>query len=326
VGRLHLGRLESFVAVVEHGTVTAAAAALHIAQPALSRQLRALEAELGVRLLDKQGIRLTLTPAGRAVVPLARRLLALARDTEQAVRDLAVGRVERLLVAATPVTIRTVVAPFVATLLSDDPVLLTVAGSHFTIYDRLRQDADLVISPTVPHPDLVRFDLALAPVRAYVLPEHPLAAGPGRVRASVLAGYPLAMASRAAVSRTAVDDALSRAGVSYRELLECEDGPTVQALAGAGRVAAVTTEPPDAGVPGWQRLVAVDVTDEHDMPIGVRLHAAWMPEHHAAETIRGLAERLRAFTSERLSSSRSWSLGDQHLGIDQDVQQRQPPL
>jgi DNA-binding transcriptional LysR family regulator len=293
--------LESFVAVVEHGTVTAAAEALHIAQPALSRQLRTLESELGVRLWDKQGIRLALTPAGRAVVPLAQRLLALARDTERAARDLAVGRVDRLLVAATPVTIRTVVAPFVASLRPDDPVLLTVAGSHFTIYDRLRLDADLVISPTVPHPDLVRFDLALAPVRAYVLADHPLAGGMRRVRVSALAEHPLAMASRAAVSRTVVDEALSRAGVGYRQLLECEDGATVQALAGAGRVAAVTTEPPDPGIPGWQRLVAVDVTDEQDVPIGVRLHAAWMPEHHAAETIRGLAQRLRVATAERLA-------------------------
>lgn len=300
MGRLHLGRLETFVAVVEHGTVTAAAAALHIAQPALSRQLRALEAELGVRLLDREGVRLALTPAGRAVLPLARRLLGLARDTEHAVRDLAVGRVARLVVAATPVTIRTVVAPFVATLEPDDPVLLTVAGSHFTIYDRLREDADLVISPTVPHPDLVRVDLAAAPVRAFVLPGHPLAAA-RRVRASALAGYPVATASRAAVSRTALDDALSRAGVGYSELLECEDGLTVQALAGTGRAVGVGTEPPNPGIPGWQRIVAVDVTDERDEAIVVRLHAAWTPEHHAAATIRGLVDRLRRFTVHRLA-------------------------
>ena len=199
-------------------------------------------------------------------------------------------------------SIRTVVAPFVATLGPDDPTLLTVAGSHFGIYQRLRQDADLVISPTVPDPELVRFDLALAPVRAFVRPEHPLAAGPPAVPVGVLAQHTLAMPSRAAVSRTTVDDALSRAGVGYRELLECEDGPTLQALAATGRAVAVTTEPPNPGIPGWERLVAVDVTDEHGAPIAVRLHAAWMPEHHAAETIRGLAGRLRAFAAHRLAA------------------------
>jgi hypothetical protein len=58
--------------------------------------------------------------------------------------ELAAGRVERLRVAATPATIRTVLAPFIATLRPDEPVLLSVAAAHFVIYERLHQDADLV--------------------------------------------------------------------------------------------------------------------------------------------------------------------------------------
>lgn len=54
-------------------------------------------------------------------------------------------------VAATRATIRTVLAPFIATLRPDEPVLLSVAAAHFVIYERLHQDADLVVSPTAPH-------------------------------------------------------------------------------------------------------------------------------------------------------------------------------
>ncbi len=304
MGQLHLRRLEYFVAVVERGTVTAAATALHIAQPALSRQLKILESELNLKLLDKSGIRLVLTPAGRAFVPSARRLIALARDTEVAAGDLAAGRVERLRVAATPATIRTILAPFIATLRPEEPVLLSVAATHFAIYERLHQDADLVVSPTAPRPDLERFDIGRAPVRAFVGAQHPLASGPRTLRCGALAEHVIAMASRDAVSRTAIDEALSRAGIGYREVLECEDGPTVHALACAGRAVAVTTELPNSAIPGWDRLVAIDVTDEQDLPIAVRLHAAWMPHHHAVPTIRGIAERLRSFAGPRLDRSR----------------------
>ena len=62
--------------------------------------------------------------------------------------ELAAGRVERLRVAATRATIRTVLAPFIATLRPDEPVLLSVAAAHFVIYERLHQDADLVVAPT----------------------------------------------------------------------------------------------------------------------------------------------------------------------------------
>jgi hypothetical protein len=90
--------------------------------------------------------------------------------------------------------------------------------------------------------------------------------------------------------------ALSRAGIGYREVLECEDGPTVHAPACAGRAVAVTTELPNSAFPGGDRLVAIDITDEQDVPIAVRLHAAWMPHHYAAPTIHRIAEHLRCFT------------------------------
>jgi LysR family transcriptional regulator, benzoate and cis,cis-muconate-responsive activator of ben and cat genes len=61
---MELRHLRYFLAVIEHGTVTAAASQLHIAQPAISRQLQALERELGVALFTRRGPRLVLTHAG----------------------------------------------------------------------------------------------------------------------------------------------------------------------------------------------------------------------------------------------------------------------
>src|SRR3954447_10680065 len=64
-----LQQLTYFLAAAEHGSFSAAADALHMAQPSLSEQIRRLEAELGVPLFARAGRGLTLTEAGRLLVP-----------------------------------------------------------------------------------------------------------------------------------------------------------------------------------------------------------------------------------------------------------------
>ncbi|MBO8184095.1 LysR family transcriptional regulator [Streptomyces spirodelae] len=62
---IELRHLRAFLAIAEEGTITRAAARLHIGQPALSRTLRQLESHLGVRLVDRSTHHLELTTAGR---------------------------------------------------------------------------------------------------------------------------------------------------------------------------------------------------------------------------------------------------------------------
>ncbi|HEX5366127.1 MAG TPA: LysR family transcriptional regulator [Acidimicrobiales bacterium] len=72
---MNLQQLRYVVATAEKGTMTRAAAELHVAQPALSRAVRALEAEIGVRVFEREGRGVRVTPQGREVVALARRIL-----------------------------------------------------------------------------------------------------------------------------------------------------------------------------------------------------------------------------------------------------------
>ncbi|MFB6805136.1 LysR family transcriptional regulator [Streptomyces sp. NPDC056387] len=101
---LELRLVRYFTVVAAHQHFGRAAADLHVAQPALSRQIQRLEKHLGTRLLDRvpQGTRLT--PAGQRFLPHAHDLLESARQAELAVREhaeterIAIGYVEDLVI------------------------------------------------------------------------------------------------------------------------------------------------------------------------------------------------------------------------------------
>ncbi|MFF2547409.1 LysR family transcriptional regulator [Kitasatospora sp. NPDC058063] len=73
---MEMHQLRYFAAVVDEGTFTAAAARLHVSQSGISTQVAKLERELGQLLLDRAGRQVRLTPAGEAVLPLAKNALA----------------------------------------------------------------------------------------------------------------------------------------------------------------------------------------------------------------------------------------------------------
>jgi LysR family transcriptional regulator, cyn operon transcriptional activator len=83
---LTLLQLEYFVASVDHGSFSAAAHALHVAQPSLSEQIRRLESRLGVVLFVRTNRRLALTHAGELFLPKARATLAAAEGAADVVR------------------------------------------------------------------------------------------------------------------------------------------------------------------------------------------------------------------------------------------------
>ncbi len=76
---MDLRHIRTFVTVAELGTVSKAASRLHVAQPALSRQIANLEDELGLKLFDRVGRRLLLTGEGEQLLSDCRGLLNYAR-------------------------------------------------------------------------------------------------------------------------------------------------------------------------------------------------------------------------------------------------------
>lgn len=89
---MDIRKLQYFLAVAEEGQITKAAQSLHMAQPPLSQQLKLLEKELGVQLIDRGGSRkIRLTDAGKALRNRAAQILELIDQTEKEVKDVAEG-------------------------------------------------------------------------------------------------------------------------------------------------------------------------------------------------------------------------------------------
>jgi DNA-binding transcriptional LysR family regulator len=292
---MNLRRLEYFLAVVDAGTVTAAAQRLRIAQPALSRQLRTLEREVLMPLFAPSGNRLVLTPTGREFVPLARRLLREAGAVEDASAALRTGRVPRLRVASTTASIRSFLAPFVATTTPDDPRIVLQESSHFRMYERLEEGVDFVVSPAERHPGLRVLELGSVELRAYVHPAHPWAVERReRLVLADLAEERLVVPSHSSVSRFVLDNALSSDGVQLQSIDECDDGLAILAMAASGHAIGVTTEESAFGVHG---LVLRRRKGKGGFGPSLRLplHVAWIPTHYASAVIEDLAVRIRDF-------------------------------
>lgn len=83
-----LQQLIYFLAAVRHGSLSAAAEALYLSQPSLSDQIRRLERELGAPVFIRTNRRLRLTESGRTLLPYAERVVALADEAQDAVREI----------------------------------------------------------------------------------------------------------------------------------------------------------------------------------------------------------------------------------------------
>ncbi|MEB3371586.1 LysR family transcriptional regulator [Saccharopolyspora mangrovi] len=98
---MEVRRLRYLVHLAEHRSFTRAAAALHIAQPALSQQIRLLERELGAELVSRLPTGVELTPVGEVAVAEGRQVLDRLDRAERAIREAVTGQVGRLRIAYT---------------------------------------------------------------------------------------------------------------------------------------------------------------------------------------------------------------------------------
>ncbi|MEU7569726.1 LysR family transcriptional regulator [Streptomyces fradiae] len=190
-------QLVYFVAVADTRHFTRAAERVHVSQPSLSQQIRALEKELGAELFSRARGNITLTDAGEALLPLARRILADADTARQEVHELARLRRGRVRLGATP-SLCTGLLPEVLRAFHDlypgIRILIEEGGSHDLVRGLARGALDLALvvlplpaqSPALTTVELLQEDLVVVSSAAEEAPRRP-------VRIADLQGRPMVM-------------------------------------------------------------------------------------------------------------------------------------
>ncbi|ANH92307.1 MULTISPECIES: LysR substrate-binding domain-containing protein [unclassified Streptomyces] len=190
---VELRHLRALDAVAAAGTVTAAAARLHMTQPALSRTIAQLEARVGVRLVDRSSRRLALTSAGTTLLGHGRAILAhldsALADTRAVSRPLRLGYTCAVLGQQT--------VPLLRSWRRAHPhVPLDVVRQDNSTAGLATGDTDVAVLRTVPADPRIRTEALYREDRVAALPDdHPLA-GRERVRLAELTadpGLPLAL-------------------------------------------------------------------------------------------------------------------------------------
>ena len=158
---LDLRQLRYFVTVAEELHFGRAAARLHMTQPPLSQTIQALEELLGAPLFLRSRRSVELTPAGQALLPEARRMLAHAAEMPDLVRAAAAGESGRLALAFVSSADYSILPPFLRNYRAHYPqvqIVLQEATSDLQVDDLLhnRVDAGLLIPPL---PDKARAEL-----------------------------------------------------------------------------------------------------------------------------------------------------------------------
>ncbi|WP_433321013.1 LysR family transcriptional regulator [Micromonospora chersina] len=281
--QMQLHQLRYFVAVAEVRHFTQAADLVGITQPSLSKQIHALETDLGAPLFERVRGNITLTAAGEVLLPLAKRILADVDTATREVQELVGLRRGRVRLGATPSLATSLAPPVLRRFRDAHPTVdlrVEEGGSQDLVRDLLRGDLDLalIIEPSTGTDPGLRADPILREslVVASVDP-LPAADERGEVRITDLRDQPLVMFRQGYDLRDATLQACREAG--FEPTLSVDGGELdavlsfVEAGLGAALVPGIAvTRRPGIRVtrlapPGVRRTIAVarrrDVVPTH---------------------------------------------------------------
>ncbi len=237
-----LRQLMTFLSAVETGSVTLAAKALHLSQPAASQQLRDLERALGVRLLDRAKGKIIPTRAGEAILAAARRAQSAAEDIVAAAAEFRDGETGRLRLGTGATACIYLLPDILARVKRRMPRLeVTVAtGNTRDMLDRLEAgalDVALVTRPVRTGRSVVQTHLMADPLLALV--PKALAPKAAAIGAAQLARLPLILYETGGNTRTIVDNWFERAGVAASPIMELGSVEAIKVLVASGLGASI---------------------------------------------------------------------------------------
>ena len=253
---MELRQFAYFVAVATTGSYHAAAESLHVAQPALWRQVESLQRELGIALFERAGRGVRLTRAGALLLESAQRVLAETSRFRAAAEDLRSGRTGVIAIACYTPHLERFLAPVIGRFERAHPEMrleihefaatrggvTAIAGSMAELLDG---SVDIALGPR--HPTGVEgFKVDESTVVALVAADHAWATRP-EIHIADLRDQPLLLvSSREGFSRSAIERACHAAGFEPTVKLDSASPLALTRLAEQGVGVAVV---PDALVP-----------------------------------------------------------------------------
>src|ERR1700761_7402825 len=292
---MELRRIQYFVTVAEETHFGRAAERLRMAQPPLSQQIKALEAEMGVVLFHRTTRKVELTAAGERFLERARAILAAVDDAVLEAGRAADGRLGRIAIGFTGSATYDLLPSLVRVLRADLPgIELDIRGEMLTpdqVAALLDRTLDLgLLRPPVRTAEVEVHVLRREPLIA-VLPEHHPLAGRDRVALSDLRDDPFIAypSHHRSVVYEAVIDACQRAGFFPRTVHEVGETSTLVSFVAAGLgVALVPASVQHLRITGATYLPLAGTTREVELALATR---AGETSPHVAR-VRARAEAL----------------------------------
>jgi LysR family nitrogen assimilation transcriptional regulator len=301
---MDLRQLEFFVRVAELGSMTKAAAALGVAQPLLSREIRELEADLGVRLLARNGRGVTVTEPGERFLARARVITAdveTARDEARALRGRPAGPVS---VAMAPSAGALLWAPLVTRIQDSYPEV------RLKVFEGYSGDViEWLVAGKVDIGVLYQPHLATSLKPEFLIEERLyLIAPPGdfpKPQSSIefrqLGTLPLILPGKNHAIRRLLDQAAAKHRITIGVRLEVNAYPTIKTLVMSGRGCTVLPVAPVLPEVHAGQLAIVEIVD----PVLTQTVGLVTSSHHQASVgARAVRQIIQTLVEEFVNSGR----------------------
>lgn len=255
---MRITQLRSFYAVGRCGSVTAAAKALHVSQPTVTTQVRALEQSYGVELFHRHGRSITLTSAGATLYSIAQRIFSGEEEAIDFLKEVGGLRTGHLKIGA--------VGPFhameiIARFCQHYPgirIQMTVGNSEQCIRGLLNYETDVaILAQYASHPQLHAVPYRKHPIVVIAASGHPLAARKA-IRLKDLEGVPLILREPGSTTRKALEDALRRERIAPTIAMEIGSREAVREAVILGLGIAVVSEREHIEDPRLHKLSILD--------------------------------------------------------------------
>jgi len=287
---LTLRQLKVFEAVARHASFSRAAEELHLSQPAVSMQVKQLEENVGMPLLEQQGKRTVLTEAGREIYDLSRRIANQIDQTEENLAQLrgdTGGRLRLAVVGTANYFVPQLVTAF-RQANPDVTVSLTVNNRSSVVNTLAFNERDIAIMGDPPPGSDLETTAFMDNHLVVIAPPHHGLAGRGRVPMERLKQEVFLIREPGSSSRAAMEDIFASHGMSFATGMEMSSNESIKQAVQAGLGLGILSLHTVALELETRRLEVLPVE-------GFPVVRQWHIAHRTGKRLPAVAEKFRQF-------------------------------